>query len=57
MYEIENSEEAEIQIEINAASIDLPALLEELQSLPSFAEESVSDSEEPPQHGPESHEN
>jgi hypothetical protein len=31
--EIENSEEADIQIEINASSVDLPALLSELQSL------------------------
>jgi hypothetical protein len=57
MDEIENSEEAEIQIEINAASIDLPALLEELQSLPSFAEEPTLDSDDAPLQGPDLPEN
>ncbi|PIQ25989.1 hypothetical protein COW36_02725 [bacterium (Candidatus Blackallbacteria) CG17_big_fil_post_rev_8_21_14_2_50_48_46] len=44
--EIENAEEADIQIEINAASMDLPALLEELQSLP-FTQNASSLPEEP----------
>lgn len=47
MDEIENGEEAEIQIEINAHTMDLPALLEELQSLPSFASEPPASSLEP----------
>lgn len=59
MNEIENGEEAEIQIEINAHSMDLPALLEELQSLPNFADNHShpAESDEAPLQGPEAQEN
>ncbi|MBT9543917.1 MAG: DUF760 domain-containing protein [Candidatus Sericytochromatia bacterium] len=57
MDEIENGEEAEIQIEINAHTMDLPALLEELQSLPSFADEPQPAADEAPRQGPEAQEN